>query len=765
VIYTVTMEFQGKITKDMDGIYPCFYRHDGKDKMLIATQFESHYAREAFPNIDEPEAKATFDLTLTTPAEEVVVANTPAKSTTTEESCTVTSFETTPRMSSYLLAFVYGEMDYLEGEAAGGVIVRTYATPGKVAQSEHALDSAIRSLEFFNDYFDTPYPLQKLDLVALPDFSVGAMENWGLITFREQTMLADPKSASIESKQLISLVVSHEMSHQWFGNLVTMKWWDDLWLNESFANMMEYRAVDAFYPEWNIWEQFVSHEEASAKRRDSLVDVQSVQTPVNHPDEINTVFDPSIVYAKGGSLLYMLMNAVGEKAFRAGLKAYFKKHAYSNTTADDLWVALSQSSGWDVGSFMHDWLSRPGYPIVSIDYKPGSPEAEVSQKRFLADPAGNTTEASAPWHVPLATTIPSRPTIFKTAQARLDLESAGNDPVLFNHEGHSYFVPYYANQDHVAVILKTLAAGRVSPIDRLLLLDNYTMLQRGGYSSTTELLDILPAYKDEKNENVWGAMTMPLGEVRKLVEGNEAVESKLDKLIANLVTNLAVETGWEDSKDDSAQRLRLRGLAHSLATSGKVKPIIEEGLRRFHIFEKPADLPASTRSVIYYIGARFGSQADFDRLLKLHDELSSADEKEEIAGALTGAKDAPRYTKLIDKLTDGSIRRQDLLHWYVWLLRNRYSRQATWQWMKDNWDWIVKEMGADKTFNYYARYAGSIFSRQTEYDDYRAFFDDKKSIVALERDIVLAEQEMQSRIAWRERNEQAVIDWLKKYSV
>ena len=322
-----------------------------------------------------------------TPAGETVISNTPVKSQKTEGQRLFTSFETTPRMSAYLLAFVFGEMGYTEAKTKDGVLIRAYATPDNVALTEHGLDVTVRGLEFFCDYFEMPFPLPKLDIVALPDFSVGAMENWGLMTFRETAMLADPKTSSIESRQIVALVVCHELTHQWFGDLVTMKWWDDLWLNESFANMMEYRAVDALYPEWNIWEQFVSHETASAKRRDSLADVQAIQCDVNHPDEISSIFDPSIVYAKGGTVLYMLMNYVGEEVFRAGLKLYFAKHAYGNTRAADLWATLAEAGGQDISGFMNDWLQRPGFPLVDVDWKPGDTDLKLEQRRFFSDPA------------------------------------------------------------------------------------------------------------------------------------------------------------------------------------------------------------------------------------------------------------------------------------------------------------------------------------------------------------------------------------------
>ncbi len=759
--YTVTLEFTGKITKPMNGIYPCYFKHDGQDKMLIATQFESHFAREAFPCIDEPEAKATFDLALTTPAGETVIANTPVRSQTKEGDSMLTKFETTPRMSSYLLAFAYGELGYKEAKTKDGIVVRTYATPDNVRLTEHGLQFAVKALEFFSDYFGVPYPLPKLDMLALPDFSAGAMENWGLVTYRETTMLADPKTSSIESKQLVAMVVGHELSHQWFGNLVTMKWWDDLWLNESFANLMEYVVVDAIYPEWHVWEHFVSGETGSAKRRDSLADVQPIKMGVSHPDEINTLFDPSIVYAKGGTVLHMLLEYIGEDAFRRGLKVYFDKHRYSNTQADDLWEALSAASGQNIHAFMDGWLKRPGYPLITVDWQPGSQTVELAQQRFLSDPTAKP-DATEPWHVPLAATRTLAKPLLDKPRASTQISNTSKAPFILNHDGNSYFLPRYTVPAHLAHIVDAVKQDQVDAIDRLLLLDNYTMLQRGGLASTTELLDLLSGYEHEASESVWGAIAVAIGEARRLIEGDKAAEGQVDTLANGLVAKLVAQLGWDDSPKDSAQTLRLRGLAHSIAAGAKNAAVLKAALERFRSCKSPGDLAASTRTVIYYVAARYGTASDFKKLLELYRQAANADEKDELASGLTGAKEPARYKQLIDMLKTDDIRRQDLMHWFVWLLRNRYSRTSTWQWLLDNWSWVEQEFSSDKSYSFFARYPGSIFSRPAELVQFNDFFEPKKSILAMTRDITLAQQEIMSRVAWRQRNEADVKAWLKK---
>jgi aminopeptidase N len=665
-------------------------------------------------------------------------------------------------MSTYLLAFAYGDLDFSEAKTKDGVVVRAYATPDNVRLTNHGLGVAVRALEFFSDYFGVAYPLPKLDMLALPDFSSGAMENWGLVTYRETTMLADDDSSSIESKQLVALVICHELSHQWFGNLVTMRWWDDLWLNESFANLMEYRAVDALYPEWHIWEQFVNTETASAKRRDSLLDVQPIHTDVHHPDEISTLFDPSIVYAKGGSVLRMLMSYIGEDNFRTGLKAYFEAHSYKNTEAHDLWLALSSVTHQDISAFMADWLNLPGYPLVRVGWQPAAKTVSLEQKRFVTDASYDDKGVLSGWQVPLASTVELSSNVLANGESSLEVKNPEAGPLIFNHDGQSYFIPKYDNTEHVQSILLAIKAGSVDVIDRLLLLDNYTMLQRGGVATTTELLDLLPAYEHETEESVWSSLAIALGEVRRLIEGDKVQEARLHTFTAKLVLATVERLGWDDQTDDSAQTLRLRGLIVSLAAGARVDSVLKEGNRRFDSFKKPGDLSPTIRQIVYYVGVRYGAdtKANYKKLLQLHNKTTSADERDELASALTSAKQKEQYDQSLALLTTKQIRRQDLLHWYVWLLRNQYSREAAWDWLVSHWDWIENEFRSDKSYSFFARYAGSVFSTPADLEKFQSLFEAKKTDIALHRDISLGEQEIMSRVAWRSRNEAAVRQWL-----
>lgn len=325
----VTITYTTVLTDTMMGIYPSYYEVDGEKKQIIGTQFETNFARQAFPSIDEPEAKATFDLAIKFDEQpgETILANMPE----VREANGVHYFDTTVRMSTYLVAFAFGDLQKKETKTTSGVQIGVFATKAHQAKElDFALDIAKRSIEFYEDFYQTPYPLPHSWQLALPDFSAGAMENWGLVTYREAYLLLDPDNIALDTKQVVATVIAHELAHQWFGDLVTMKWWDDLWLNESFANMMEYVAIDALEPDWHIWESFQTADAPAALQRDATDGVQSVHVQVEHPAEIDALFDGAIVYAKGARMLVMVRALIGDEALRSGLKAYFAAHQFGN---------------------------------------------------------------------------------------------------------------------------------------------------------------------------------------------------------------------------------------------------------------------------------------------------------------------------------------------------------------------------------------------------------------------------------------------------
>ena len=747
--HTVVLGFSGTITDGMHGLYPCYYEHNGVKKELLATQFESHHAREVFPCIDEPAAKATFDVTLTTEQDVTVLGNMPVRSQTTQDNQLVTTFDTTPRMSTYLLAWVTGELQRKTARTKSDVEVNIWATPAQPAASlDFALDTAVKAIEFYNDYFGTDYPLPKSDHVALPDFSSGAMENWGLITYREVALLADPATTSISSKRYIATVIAHELAHQWFGNLVTMKWWNDLWLNESFATLMEYLAVDALYPDWNIWLDFSTSESIMALRRDAIDGVQSVQVDVNHPDEISTLFDGAIVYAKGGRLLRMLQYFVGNDAFQAGLRDYFEKHAYSNTEAADLWQAIGAASGQDITHIMTTWISQSGYPVVSLAQE--GETVTLAQQQFFVGPHQPSTKV---WPIPLGSPCSEMPAIFDTPSATVTRHHT--TPLRLNDADAAHFITRYSPV-LLARLIDEVKAGNLDVVSRAQLLHEQTMLTRGEAGDSSALIPLLGAYAHETADPVWDMISVAIGELKKFVEGTTE-EAQLRALSGKLARELYEKLGWESAPGETEEVTRLRASIIGAMLYSEDAAVIAEAIRRYE--NTPlGSLDPELRSLILGAAVRHSNSPTIvDDLLKVHKESSSADLQQDIVSALTSSKQPNILARLLDLIKDDSVvRRQDVFRWFVGIIRNRDGRELAWQWVQGNWDWIAATFKGDKSYDDFPRYSALGLMTRQQLEEYKAFFTPMQNEPSLSRVITMGISEIEGRVALIERDSEKV---------
>ena len=750
----VEIIFEGVITKPMHGLYPCYSR---ADDVILATQFESHHAREVFPCIDEPEAKAVFSLSLTTVKGDVVLGNTEPLHVTHDGLLTTTQFADTPVMSTYLLAFVTGALHAVHGKTKNGTDVRVWASNDHTDETlGFALETAIHATEFFNDYFDTPYPLTKCDHVALPDFSSGAMENWGLITYREVCLIVDPKTTSTNTKEYVATVIAHELSHQWFGNLVTMRWWDDLWLNESFATLMEYLAVDALHPEWNVMLSFASQDALSAFWRDSIPGVQAVQCTVHHPDEISTLFDPSIVYAKGARLLLMAYNFVGKTAFKKGLRLYFDRFAYQNTRGNDLWQALEDASGKQVKRFMNDWISTPGFPLVRAAQN--DTMLRLQQEQFSSN--GKATAASI-WPIPLGIRPKQDIELFTKPTKTYKLTT--NRPARLNVDGAHYSVRYETVEQRTHIKTQ-IQQGKIGPSERLFVLNDSLMQARAGYGSIAETMELLSAMKEETEDPVWGVMSICTSDARTLAEAKNSTEKLMKQFAWLLVNEQYQRLGWEKIGGEPLTTTKLRGIILGLATYSEEPEVIKTALSKYRSYDSIESIPADTRHIILTAAVRHGDAATFNELFATYPSITNSELQQDACGALASTQNPELAQLLLDNLKDTSFSRlQDFDRWIIYLLRNRKTRTMTWNWFVKNWPWIVEHFGTDKSFDGYPRYIGRIFSTKQELDKYVMFFEPLKSEIALKRNIEIGSQEISDRIAWRERDEKALTDWLSGF--
>jgi len=730
---TLAIEFSLDLTDAMHGLYPCYFVHDGVRQELYATQFESHHAREAFPCIDEPEAKATFSVSITHSPKHVALSNMPVATTDARDHAALTTFDVTPKMSSYLVAFVVGNIHKKSGKTKRGIEVNIWASPAQHANTlDFALENATKIIDFYEEYFGVDYPLAKCDHVALPDFSSGAMENWGLITYREVCLLADPKTTGPSGRHLIASVIAHELAHQWFGNLVTMEWWDYLWLNESFADFVEHIAIDAIHPEWETWLDFILSRGIAALRRDAIEGVQPVQVMVKHPDEISTLFDGAIVYGKGARLMKMLRAFVGEAAFRAGLKEYFTMYAYSNTTGDDLWACLSKASGKDVGAFMNTWITQPGYPVVIV-----KPEG-LSQTQFFIGAHGPSAQT---WPVLLgATPVGDTPEVMYDGELAATIKPTQR----FNSDDNGHFITQYT-PEHLNTLLSDIHSA--STINRLTLLNNQTLLVRGRYEPSASLIDLLNFYEGETNDAVWDIMAMTLGELKKFVETDNDAEQKLRALSARIARSNFERLGFEPIKGESITDTKLRETVLGMMLYGEDATVIDGMMSRFDI-AMLAELPAEIRSLVIGTVVRYtDDNTVIDQLMDTYQSTPSAELKEDIMAAMTSTRDPEVATRLLADCKNAKIvRPQDVAPWFVYLVRNRFTRTVAWKWLQDNWDWVVATYSGDMSFDEFPRYAASGLMTNEQLVEYKRFFEPMLDNPSLTRTITMGISEIAARL-------------------
>lgn len=738
----IVIEFEGTITDAPHGLYVSHYEHNGEKKELLATQLEPHHAREIFPCIDEPAAKATFDLTLDTETDIDTLSNMPITTQTkTSDMRLVTTFDTTPKMSTYLLAFVVGELQCVKAKSKSGIDVRIWSTLTQPKASlTYALEAAVKTIDFFEDYFGYAYPLPKADHIALPDMGGGAaaaMENWGLITYREDYLACD-ENTGISTKQRIARVVIHETSHQWFGNLVTMKWWDDLWLNESFASLMEYIGLEALFPEWHYWEQFPLSETMPALRRDSNQGVQSVKTEVHHPDEIGTIFDGAIVYAKGATVLNMTRVHVGDLAFQQGLKKYFETHAYGNTTGDDLWNSLGET----VADFITPWLTQSGYPVVDIIKEKDF--YTLKQSQFLV---GSQTQSKKIWPIPLYSNQPSIPDVLSDRSLRL----SAHEPLQLNIGGHGQYVTNYDSENR-QYLIDAITHNKLSVVDRLRILLDTTLLMKTDHLPTHELIDLLRAFTHETSQPVWEIMSYAIGDLKKIIENDLQAEQNLKKLIMTLTRKQYKSLGWDESKDETAATKKLRGDIIGLSLYAEHPDVITHALHLYDAHKNNlTKINGELRALVLIAAVRHAphNKEVIEHLLSLHDRTNNSELQEDIITGLCGTNDSEVLQRLLEIMKDSSrVRPQNAVHWYIYCLRNKHGKTLAWEWIQNNWKWVKQTYGSDKSYDIFPRALGTTLSTPQELKEYSRFFKKFEHEPSLARTIEVAKGEISARVEW-----------------
>ncbi|KAJ1964402.1 hypothetical protein GGI12_001451 [Dipsacomyces acuminosporus] len=771
---TLKIKFRGILNDLMVGFYRSKYTDTaGNTKTMAMTQFEPTDARRAFPCWDEPMQKATFDVTLRVKEELTALSNMDvAKTESVGSGLKEVSFNTTPIMSTYLLAFVVGELEYIETHTSGKhngrpIPIRVYTTPGKKENGRFALNVAAQVLEYFADVFGIAYPLPKLDQVSCVDFESGAMENWGLVTYREVALLVDEANTSSRAKQQVAYVVSHELAHQWFGNLVTMEWWSELWLNEGFATWVGTLAVDYVFPEYNIWTQFLVDDLQRALALDSLRSSHPIQVPVRRSSEISQIFD-AISYSKGGSAIRMLSSYIGLDSFFKGVRAYLQKHKYANASTENLWDALSEASGVDVTKFMALWTRTIGYPILTVTEEENGAAIRVRQNRYLSAGGVTAEEDQTLWWVPLGIDTSEgkgqhASTVLTEREAVVPVPVSSSKWYKLNKDTVGiYRVKYPASA--VANLAKAVAAGELSVNDRIGVIADAASLASSGDSNTSDFLTLLQAYSNETEFVVWQEIALRLDTLQSVwANETDEVHEKFHALSRKLFSPLVKHLGW-DAAGPSEDSLvsRLRALAIRAAGFAGDEEVISETRRRFAEFfgGNRSVFTTDTLRVAFSIAVRKGGRDEFEKVKGYFlDSANPVDQQLAALSSLGFTTDPELINELLGFALSDKVRNQDVHLAIVAINTSGPSRVRLWKWYQDSYDLLVGRYHASMNYmGILVRLSTSEFVGNDKADEVESFFAEKNTS-KFQRVIDQSLEKIRSNSAWFAKDRENVRTW------
>jgi puromycin-sensitive aminopeptidase len=755
--YKLHIFFRGILANNMRGFYKSQYVLDGKTQTLATTQFEATDARRAIPCFDEPMHKAVFNVKLVVPVSKTAISNTlPTEIVEHEAGYKIVSFAPTPKMSTYLLAFIVGDFEFLEAKSKSGVTVRIYATPGKKHQSSFALETAVRVLDFYEDYFGITYPLNTLDMIAIPDFASGAMENWGAVTYRETALLVDPEHSSTKNRQWVALVIAHELAHQWFGNLVTMEWWTHLWLNEGFASYIEYLAVNHLFPEWDIWTQFAYADLGVALRLDALKNTHPIEVDVKNPNEIGEIFD-EVSYSKGASVIRMLAGYLGEHDFREGLRHYLTKHSYANAHTVHLWEAFELVSKKPVKKIMEAWTRKAGYPLIEISEKDGV--FKVRQARFVGSSvSAKEVRDTTVWSVPLNYFGDRGTTRAQLLTKRTDTISGSYDLWKKWNRGETGFYRVRYPKETLELLAAPVREGRLPAIDRLGIIRDLFALSESGHVSTAEALSFALNYKEETDYTVWVEVLSGLARIWNLLSGT-SLEQAYKRSALAVVSKAAEVIGWEPKTGESYTTSLLRPtlLMHA-GLYGDARVIIEAKKR----FERRSELsiPADMRGVVYGLVAVSGGEHEYSELMTMYASAQVHEEKMRILYALGQFENKKLLKQTLAFGLSSHVRLQDRNSVFASVLGNPFGRTLAWEFVQKNWKKLVAEYGEGG--HLLARLVKPLgsFTLKSRGDEIKKFFKKNKA-PAGERTVQQVLEHIYSNAAWLKRDQKAIEKFLK----
>ncbi len=688
-------------------------------------------------------------MSLLIPSNMIAISNTiESKVSDAEPGYKIVEFAPTPKMSTYLLAYIVGEFEHIEGKTKDNVLVRVFTTFGKKQQAKFALDVAIRCLEFYNTYFAIDYPLPTLDLIAIPDFAAGAMENWGAITYRESALLVDEERTSTGNKQWVALVIAHELAHQWFGNLVTMEWWTHLWLNEGFASFIEYFAIDHLFPSFDIWKQFISTEMSLAFQLSSLQNTHPIEVTVGHPAEIAEIFD-SVSYSKGAAILRMLWQYLGEDDFQKGIQHYLKKHAYANANTEDLWFAFEEVSGKPVRSVMKNWTSKAGHPLITVTQQ--KTQLKLVQSRFFSSPISRKeTKDKTIWSIPIKTSDKKE---FLMDKKTLFIEKP--DDFLKLNVGEVTMVRVDYPHAYLQKLEKAIKDGKLSSADRLGLIRDSFDLAQSGNSPTTLALELVQSFTTEEDYIVWAEISTRLDQLDNLLFLEDCAPD-FKRFGRNIFTDIGKKIGWEKKPNEKHTDSLLRSLVLLRLGSFGDMPTIEKAQTLF----QQKNLDTDLRAVIYILAALNGEADIFEKLLIMYKKEENHQEKDRIGRSLGFFANKDLLLQTLDFSLSKHVRAQNSLHIIGSVWHNPYGRYLAWEFVKNHWELLKKRYAGGHYFTRVFSAAGD-FTRTADADEMESFVL-KNPVPEAKRTIAQALEQIRSNSAWLARDKEKISHFLAR---
>ncbi|CAM1298657.1 ENPEP (predicted) [Pycnogonum litorale] len=701
--HVLHLTFDGPLTGSIVGFYKSTYRNNklNKTSSIVSSKFQPTFARRAFPCFDEPNWKSTFTVALVHEENMVSLSNMPSENVVGRpDGLLETRFQKSTPMVTYLVCFVIGDYEYRETFTTKGTKFRVYATPDQIGNVEYALNLGSAVLSHFEEYFGIPYPLPKQDMIAIPDFVAGAMEHWGLITYRETNLLFNENEASSANKQRIATVVSHELAHMWFGNLVTMEWWDDLWLNEGFASYIEYKGVVAYEHDWDMMSQFLTSDLQTVMSLDSKDSSHPIIQPVHHPDQINEIFD-RIAYSKGASVLRMLEFFLGPDDFRKGVQDYLRKYAYGNAKTEDLWRHLTHASRkrYNVSSLMSSWTKQKGYPVVTVSRNDKCFTAKQEpfyENRKVAIDSNDHRHLRSTWSIPLTyiTNETDKETMVWLKHRgpesfNCSLGSSDVSWMKFNVRQRGYYIVNYELADWMK--LKSLLHSNhqlLSAEDRSSLIHDAFRLSRSGYVDYDLALDLVKYLVNETHYVPWKTAYYFLREMFSFLSDSESY-SKFKIFVRRLTAPLFAKLGWEDT--GSHLDRRLRSLIVKLSCKSGNKDCLEEASRKFMKWRNGESIVPNLRALVYEYGMQ--ENGDYDSwqfMWNRYRNVTSAQEKSKLLYGLSMTR-IPwllrRYLKRAEN--EDNVKRQDYFSVLIYISSNPAGHPLTWLYLREKWPELV----------------------------------------------------------------------------